>query len=257
MNRPMTLSHLLERTQAAIAERVQPDTAPAKAMHRVATTLASPAQQRSSPAPRQLPVCKLLHPAITTLAQHASDLAPLADALRALAPELVWRQRSSDDPMFMDGHANAAIVGPEPDALEQRSDVRVGISLMAPGITYPDHRHPPEEVYIVLSEGDCVSRAGHGTRPALAASSTIRTTSCTPCARAGSVRCSRSGACPSTRQMPSDRTSHEYDTIRRDDLWAIVSRDLVSLRRGLPQSSCGTGDCEGLKTRAEPISCQN
>ena len=24
---------------------------------------------------------------------------------------------------------------------------------MAPGITYPDHRHPPEEVYIVLSNG--------------------------------------------------------------------------------------------------------
>jgi len=54
----------------------------------------------------------------------------------------------------MDSHADAAIVGPEPDALEQRSDVRVAISLMALGITYPDHRHLPEEVYIVLSEGE-------------------------------------------------------------------------------------------------------
>jgi hypothetical protein len=49
-----------------------------------------------------------------TLEQRAPDLSPLADALRELAPELVWRQRSSDDPVFMDGHANAAIVGPGP-----------------------------------------------------------------------------------------------------------------------------------------------
>jgi len=160
MSRPMTLSHLLERTQAAIAARVQPDTGPARAMHRVATALASPAQQRSSPVPRLLPACTFLHPAITTLEQHAPDLAPLADALRGIAPELAWRQRSSDDPAFMDGHANVALVGPEPHALEQRSDVRVGISLMAPGITYPDHRHPPEEVYIVLSEGDWRQESG-------------------------------------------------------------------------------------------------
>jgi quercetin dioxygenase-like cupin family protein len=31
---------------------------------------------------------------------------------------------------------------------------------MAPGITYPDHRHPPEEVYIVLSEGDWRQESG-------------------------------------------------------------------------------------------------
>ena len=26
----------------------------------------------------------------------------------------------------------------------------VGVSLMAPAVQYPDHRHPPEEVYLAL-----------------------------------------------------------------------------------------------------------
>jgi quercetin dioxygenase-like cupin family protein len=129
-------------------------------MRRVSAALSLPAPPRSSSAPRLLPVCEFLHPAVTAFEQHAPDLAPLADALRRLAPELVWRQRSNDDPVFAQSHANAALVGPEPHALEQRSDVRVGISLVAPGVTYPDHRHPPEEVYIVLSEGEWRQESG-------------------------------------------------------------------------------------------------
>ena len=35
------------------------------------------------------------------------------------------------------------------------AEVRIGISVMAPNIQYPDHRHPPEEVYVVLSLGAC------------------------------------------------------------------------------------------------------
>lgn len=160
MGRSATLNNLLSCTQAAIAARVASDTAPARAMRRVAAALALPAPPRPSLTPRLQPACEFLHPALSTLEQRAPDLSPLAGALRLLAPELVWRQRSSDDPVFMKSHANAALVGPEPDALEQRSDVRVGISLVAPGITYPDHRHPPEEVYIVLSEGDWRQESG-------------------------------------------------------------------------------------------------
>ena len=167
MGRPATLDNFLSCTQAAIAARVAPDTAPARAMRRVAAALSAPAQPRPSPEPRLLPACEFLRPAITTLEQYAPDLSPLADALRGLAPELVWRQRSSDDPVFMQGHASAALVGPEPEALEQRSDVRVGISLIAPGITYPDHRHPPEEVYIVLSDGEWRQGSGPWHAPGL------------------------------------------------------------------------------------------
>lgn len=154
MGRSATLSNLLACTQSAIAARVGPDTESAKAMRRVAAALATPARQQLPPVPRLVPACRFLHPALTTLEQNAPDLSPLADALRGLEAEIMWRQRSSDDPVFMEGHASAPLVGPEPEALERRTDVRVGISLMAPGITYPDHRHPPEEVYIVLSDGE-------------------------------------------------------------------------------------------------------
>ena len=53
---------------------------------------------------------------------------------------------------FLKGHANATIVGA--DGVEVRHDVRVGVSLMAPHLQYPDHRHPPEEIYVVLSPGE-------------------------------------------------------------------------------------------------------
>ena len=43
------------------------------------------------------------------------------------------------------------IVGPH--GLEPRDDVWVGVSLLAPAVLYPDHRHLPEEIYLVLSKG--------------------------------------------------------------------------------------------------------
>ena len=30
----------------------------------------------------------------------------------------------------------------------------LGASLLAPGVVYPDHDHPPEEIYLVMSAGD-------------------------------------------------------------------------------------------------------
>ena len=52
---------------------------------------------------------------------------------------------------FAQGHANAMLVGPR--GLEQRSDVWVGISLLAPMVRYPNHKHPPNECYLLLSPG--------------------------------------------------------------------------------------------------------
>src|SRR5258706_15062332 len=112
MSRPATLSTLLARTQTAIATRVGPRHDAARAMRRVAAALALPAQQRSTPMPQLLPACEFFHPAITKLEQHAPDLSPLADALRGLGPDLAWRSRSSNDPVFMHGPAHASIVGP-------------------------------------------------------------------------------------------------------------------------------------------------
>ena len=78
--------------------------------------------------------------------------AALLAAFHRLAPALPWYRRACPDrPDFEAGHANAEIIGAK--GLEVRSDLTVGVTLMVPGLTYPDHHHPPEEVYLVLSAG--------------------------------------------------------------------------------------------------------
>ena len=42
-----------------------------------------------------------------------------------------------------------------------RDDVAVGLSLLAPDVRYPDHSHPTEELYMLLSTG----RFQHGEDP--------------------------------------------------------------------------------------------
>ncbi|MDG2204840.1 MAG: dimethylsulfonioproprionate lyase family protein [Alphaproteobacteria bacterium] len=82
-----------------------------------------------------------------------SEIRALANCLQEMAGELPWYQRQEPAlPDFMRGHANAFIIGPS--GLEQRSDVIVGVSLLAPEIEYPGHNHPPEELYVVMSDGD-------------------------------------------------------------------------------------------------------
>jgi quercetin dioxygenase-like cupin family protein len=78
----------------------------------------------------------------------------LADAFVVIEPHLTWKVRAGAETLgqeFLDGHANATITGPE--GLEIRSDVRIGVSLVAPHARYPDHHHPPEEIYVALSDG--------------------------------------------------------------------------------------------------------
>ena len=88
-------------------------------------------------------------------ARRTPPIASLAATFADLAPELSWRRRpgaAQHGDAFREGHANTLIAGPE--GLEKRSDVLVGASLVAPGVRYIDHRHPPEEIYIVMSEGE-------------------------------------------------------------------------------------------------------
>jgi quercetin dioxygenase-like cupin family protein len=121
---------------------------------KVNAALAEPAPPSSSPRPLTLPACEHLSRAISIAQTGPEDLGRLAGSIATLAPTLAWRLKPSDDAVFNNGHANVDLVGPAPEALERRDDVRIGMSLMAPGITYPDHHHPPEEVYLVLSAGD-------------------------------------------------------------------------------------------------------
>lgn len=102
--------------------------------------------------PGRLPACSHLTPALDKAGRtHAA----LALSFAALEPQLTWTRRPKWDDTasanFVDSHANALIVGP--NAIEERDDVWVGVSLLAPHVRYPDHNHAPEEVYLLLSEG--------------------------------------------------------------------------------------------------------
>ena len=105
--------------------------------------------------PSRLPACQHLATAFETACDGQTPAAHAARALLAIEPMFNWRIRSDADtygPRFVDGHGNATIVGPT--GLVKCVDVKVGVSLVAPNIRYPDHHHLPEEVYLVLSPGE-------------------------------------------------------------------------------------------------------
>jgi quercetin dioxygenase-like cupin family protein len=121
----------------------------------------APVKPGKAVSPQTQQACQFLGTALTNARNAGSPaLRGWANAFAALAPELHWtRSQRPGSPAFQQGHANTEIVGP--NGLEQRSDVVLGASLLAPGVVYPDHDHPPEEIYLVLSAGDWfTSQAG-------------------------------------------------------------------------------------------------
>ncbi|PDT38821.1 MULTISPECIES: dimethylsulfoniopropionate lyase [Sinorhizobium] len=124
------------------------------------SALEVPGVQRPGPGSR-LPVCVHLDTALAVETQHDA-LRRLVDRFKTIEPLLEWRRRTnydgSESENFFEGHANAMIIGP--GGLEERRDLWFGVTLMAPDVRYPDHDHPPEEVYLVLSEGEF--RQGQG-----------------------------------------------------------------------------------------------
>ncbi len=111
--------------------------------------------------PGLLPVCGQLGQALQAAHGHVPEIARLADGFAALAPLLAWKPRAhaaEQSDAFLHGHANALILGH--GDFTQPEAVTLGVTVMAPGVTYPDHAHPPEELYVVLSPGRW--RQNHG-----------------------------------------------------------------------------------------------
>ncbi|WP_331372747.1 dimethylsulfoniopropionate lyase [Sinorhizobium chiapasense] len=136
-----------------------------RSIRQIFSALEVPGAQRSGPGSR-LPVCSHLDTALAMETEHDS-LRRLANRFEAIEPLLEWRRRSNYDGSasdnFHDGHANAMIIGP--GGLEARTDVWIGVTLMAPHVRYPDHNHRPEEVYLVLSDGAFRQGDGQWFRP--------------------------------------------------------------------------------------------
>ena len=154
MKRSAALSRFLETAGATLAELTDARTPAGEAAERISGALAASTGKIVPSEVEAPPACRYLRAAIDR-ARDVASVASLAGAFSDLAPELAWRRRPGAEAhgeVFREGHANALIVGP--GGLEQREDVLVGASLVAPGVRYIDHHHPPEEIYIVLSEGE-------------------------------------------------------------------------------------------------------
>jgi quercetin dioxygenase-like cupin family protein len=149
------LQVFLTMAEAAIRHQSAPDGPIPAAADRIFSALQTSAAAPGQSGASRLPVCRHLDRALERVASEPGPVGALADAFASLRPQLGWKTRSGAEAFgepFLSGHANAMLVGE--DGLEDRDDVRIGVSLLAPQIRYPNHRHPPEEVYVVMSEGE-------------------------------------------------------------------------------------------------------
>jgi hypothetical protein len=151
--RPPALQEFLDSVHAAFAYSCTDDET-ARCVRQTFAPL-SQVVEASRKGDRRLPACASLPEAVRTACAARPDIARVARAFEALEPSLAWSQRNGGpfaSENFMEGHANAMVVGP--GGLEARDDGWVGVSLLAPNVRYPDHQHRPEEVYLVLSPGE-------------------------------------------------------------------------------------------------------
>ena len=152
--RDATLQAFYDLTETAVLRRADTCKSAGPAAKLVFDALRKNAGGQGGVTPERLPVCDALESALHVASTGPAPIPQLASALNGLSPLLQWKRRKGSAPdgtNFYDGHANALVAGP--GGLEEREDVWVGISLMAPYVRYPDHRHPPEEVYVSLAGG--------------------------------------------------------------------------------------------------------
>ena len=153
-DRSLALQEFLDALKAAFASSAEAGPRVNAFLEQLFVILEKPASDG-----RELPVQLTDCGHLSTACQHARSASPelgrLSSALEKIAPLLAWKVRPSGGPHasanWLDGHANAVIVGN--GGLEERSDIAIGASLLAPHVRYPDHNHAPEELYMVMTPG--------------------------------------------------------------------------------------------------------
>jgi len=100
------------------------------------------------------PVLKYLPQALDAAAPYA--LAGLAQVFGELSERIEWSQNAgytseNSSRSFLDGYAYASLSGPDGPILCEAP--MAGYMLLGPDVHYPDHRHQPREVYLVLTPG--------------------------------------------------------------------------------------------------------
>ncbi|MGH0237094.1 dimethylsulfonioproprionate lyase family protein [Sinorhizobium meliloti] len=102
-----------------------------------------------------------LSDALPAVASHSADGRLISCGLASLAADLDWYQGSSGlyaSANFGQSHAHAILAGP--GGLEERSDVCLGVSIMAPYTRFPDHEEITPRVVLALSKGEFRSDSG-------------------------------------------------------------------------------------------------
>ena len=151
--RPLEIQNFLDAISAVFTARTLPCPSSINTAKKIIAALEVVDTKNSASAIVEIPTLIFLDKAITMAEECVSPISDLARTLATLAPQLPWYCRQAPEfNDFMNGHANAEIVGPR--GLEVRSDISVGVTLLAPGIQYPDHNHKPDEIYIILSNGE-------------------------------------------------------------------------------------------------------
>lgn len=158
--RPATLQNFIRAARAAYAEFAT-DPRSQRSIERIFHAMEERCGEIRTER-NKLPVCAHL-PAAMRPEPKQKSLRDLADAFAAFEPALSWRRRATYDiatasDNFHDGHGNSMIIGP--GGYEDRPDIGLGVSLLAPNVRYPDHDHAPEETYLVMTEG--LFRQGDG-----------------------------------------------------------------------------------------------
>jgi quercetin dioxygenase-like cupin family protein len=144
-----TLIGALDR---ALFELLQPDTDAWPIARGIFAALKNPRPTNLASRIDALAAPQILATALDISRKDEGELPLIATTVGELAPDLNWwsRMSSGDDPAtFTDAHA--FIVGP--GGLEDRDDAEIGVSLLAPNVRYPDHHHPPPEVYLAMTPG--------------------------------------------------------------------------------------------------------
>jgi hypothetical protein len=84
------------------------------------------------------------------LALAPPSTAAVCASLTALQGALHWRQNASyTDPHFLRGYGYCELLGPNGHWHTNR--LALGLLLLGPELTYPEHAHPATEIYVVLS----------------------------------------------------------------------------------------------------------
>ena len=164
--RSPTLQAFLNVLEATILDISDAGSDHARVTKKMFAALAEPGPQ--TPRLRtENPACAHIQSALDAAAK-VQATEGLAIAFNTLEPEIAWSARSdrkTNDPNFPNAHATGMIIGD--GGLEARTDLRLGASLLAPETFYPNHHHPPEEVYIALSLGSWRQEAGPWREPGI------------------------------------------------------------------------------------------